>query len=428
MTSRDLTHPLDETSASELAAAGLRLALVDLADREAFDAWLRADMRGFHGRQPSAEVLEEARANMGDRRTTGVYDESVPSREPVGTVNAWTAPLTVPGGARIGSWAISSVTVAPTHRRRGIARALLGAELRTAKALGLPLAILTVSESVIYGRWGFGPATFASEWRVDTKRVRWAGPDTVGRLSFTTPEEFGETGTRVLDAVMAGRHGEIGLTPYLAKRLVGPLAGDPDSDRARLVRYDSPDGEPEGFVAYSVKDGDDFVKHKVEVRHLAASTDRALVALWRFLLELDLVSEVHIHTRGVDEPLPALVHDVRGAQVASVEDHLYVRVLDVPAALEARAYERDGSLVLDVDDPQGFAAGRYRLSVSDGRASVTPTDDAPDVTLPVASLGSVYLGHDIARSLAVAGRIRGDWEALDRLFRTAVPPRLSTWF
>ena len=430
MSSRHLQHPLDDQSSRELAASGLRQALVDTSDSEAFDAWVRADFRGFHSQAPSTEVLADARENLGGRRTTGVYDDAIPAPEPVGTVNSWIAPLTVPGGARVGAWAISSVTVAPTHRRRGVATALLGGELRTARALGVPLAILTVSESVIYGRWGFGPATYTSEWRVDTKRVRWAGPATTGRLSFATPEAYRETGPQVLDRVMAGRPGEIELEPYLAERLMAPLKGDPSADRNRLVRYDSPSGEPEGFVSYTVHDdaGDDFVKHRVEVRYLAAATDEALLALWRFLLELDLVAEVHIHTRGIDEPLPALVSDIRGARVASVQDHLWVRILDVPAALQARSYEHDGELVLQVDDPLGFAGGRYRLSVAEGVATVTETDDEPDVTLPVASLGSVYLGHDAARSLALAGRIDGDALALDRLFRTARPPRLSTWF
>ncbi|WP_434315367.1 GNAT family N-acetyltransferase [Leifsonia sp. P73] len=150
MTQTHLTAPLDERSAADLAEAGLRLALVDLADTAALDAWIVADMRGFHGRRPSAEVLEEARTNFGGRRTTAVYDERVST--PVGTVNSWVAPLTVPGGGSLDSWAISSVTVAPTHRRRGVATALLGAELRTAHALGVPAAILTVSESTIYGR------------------------------------------------------------------------------------------------------------------------------------------------------------------------------------------------------------------------------------------------------------------------------------
>ncbi|MEV8213154.1 GNAT family N-acetyltransferase [Leifsonia sp. NPDC077715] len=423
------TAPLDDTSAQALAATGLRYALVDAADADALDGWTRADFRGFHGRRPSPEQLAGARENFAPRRNTGVYDDAGATTDPVGTVNTWPAPLTVPGGARVDSWAISSVTVAPTHRRRGIATALLGGELRTAHALGLPLAILTVSESVIYGRWGFGPATWATAWSVDTKRVRWSGGDTPGRLSFTEPEDYEETGAQVLDRVMADRPGEIGLEPYLAKRLVGPLKGDPEADKARLVRYDSADGEPEGFVSYSLKGGDeDFTRHTVEVRYLAAATPEALRALWRFLLELDLVAEVKVWTRGVDEPLQALVNDVRGARVTDLEDHLWVRILNVPAALQARTYERDGSLVLEVADELGFAAGRYRLTVQDGRATVSATDDPADVTLPVTALGSAYLGHDVVRGLALAGRIQGYADALDRLFRTAVPPRLSTWF
>ncbi|HEV7183939.1 MAG TPA: GNAT family N-acetyltransferase [Leifsonia sp.] len=429
MTQNFRTLPVDEESARALAAAGLRLGLVDPSDDAAFDEWIRADFRGFHGENPKPEPLAEARGYLRDNRSTAVFDDAIPTAEaPVGTVSTWPAPLTVPGGARVDSWAISSVTVAPTHRRRGIARALLTGELRTAKALGLPLAILTVSESVIYGRWGFGPATFASEWRVDTKRVRWAGAETVGRLSFTRPEDYRETGRAVLDRVMANRTGEIGLTRYHADRLVGPLKGTSDGDKYRLVRYDSPSGEPEGFVSYVVKDTGDFVRHTVEVAYLAAATDAALTALWRYLLDLDLVAEVHINTRGVDEPLPFLVSDVRGARVAGLEDHLWVRILDLPAALTARTYERDGDLVLEVTDELGFAAGRYRLSVTDGAARVSATEDAPDVILPVSSLGSVYLGHDASRGLAVAGKIAGDADALDRLFRTAVPPRLSTWF
>ncbi|WP_285115249.1 GNAT family N-acetyltransferase [Leifsonia sp. fls2-241-R2A-40a] len=424
-----LSQPIDPTSERDLSAGGLRLALVDTTDADAFDGWIRADFRGFHSERPKKEVLEEARGYLGGRRTTGVYDDAIPAQEPVGTVNSWVAPLTVPGGERVDAWAISSVTVAPTHRRRGIARALLGSELRSAHELGIPLAILTVSESVIYGRWGFGPATYATSWTIDTKRVRWAGTEMTGRLSFTDPEEYRDTAEGVLDRVMAGRAGEIGLETYLAHRLTGPLKGDPEADKYRLVRYDSLSGEPEGFVSYLVKgDEVDFTRHTVEVNYLAAATDDALTALWRYLLELDLVANVKVWTRGVDEPLPALVSDIRGAQVTSVQDHLWVRILDVPAALQARSYERDGSLVLEVADDFGIADGRYRLTVTDGRAEVAATDDATDVTLPVNALGSVYLGHDTARGLAVAGRIQGDADALDRLFRTAVPPRLSTWF
>ncbi len=429
MTETYLTQPIDEESARALADAGLRLSLVDPADQAAFDQWLLADFRGFLGGRHDDETLAEARDYLSDRRTTAVYDDTIPSAEsPIGTVNSWAAPLTVPGGSTVDGWAISSVTVAPTHRRRGVASALLGAELRTAHALGFPTAILTVSESVIYGRWGFGPATWASEWRVDTKRVRWAGPATTGRLSFTEPEAYRETGRAVLANVMAGRAGEIGLARQLADRLIGPLKGNPEASKYRLVRYDSPAGDPEGFVSYIVKDSDDFTRHTIEVTYLAAATEEARLALWRYLLELDLVAEVHIYTVGVDDPIPYLVSDIRGARETGRQDHLWVRILDVPAALSARRYERDGDLVLEVTDDMGFADGRYRMRVTGGEATVETTTAAPDVTLPVSSLGAMYLGHDAARHLALAGRLSGDADALDRLFRTAVPPRLSTWF
>lgn len=431
MTEPYLSLPLDDQAASSLRDSGLRLALVDTSDDAAFDAWLSADARGFHSKQPSAAALAQQRELLRHRRTTAVYDDGIPvPASPVGTVNSWPAPLTVPGPAAVDAWLISSVTVAPTHRRRGVATALLPAELRTAAALGLPVAALTVSESTIYGRWGFGPSAFSTAWTIDARRAGWAGPATPGRLSFTTAPEFVETGRALLARQNAARAGEVGLSPYLADRTMTPLEGASDADRYRIVRYDGPDGEPEGFVTYTITEDDsDFTNATLDVVALVATTDAAAAALWRYVIEMDLVSTVHAHTRAVDEPLPWLVRDIRRAKVTNVQDHLWTRILDVPAALEARRYETSGSLVLEIDDPLGFADGRFRIDVaSDGTASVTGTTDAPDVSLPVGALASVYLGAPAAAGLAGAGRIGGDAAALDRLFRTAVPPRLSSWF
>jgi predicted acetyltransferase len=431
MTESYLSHRLDDAASESLRASGLRLALVDTADDAAFDAWLSADARGFHDKRPSPAALAEQRELLRHRRTTAVYDDAIPSAaDPVGTVNSWVAPLTVPGPRPIDAWLVSSVTVAPTHRRRGIASALLPAELRTAHALGVPVAALTVSESTIYGRWGFGPSTSASSWSIDTRRAGWAGPATPGRLSFTTPEDFLETGRALLARQNADRAGEVALSPYLADRTMRAAEGATDADRYRLVRYDGVGGEPEGFVTYTVAgDDSEFANHTIDVIALVATTDEANTALWRYLLEMDLVSTVRANTRGVDEPLPWLVRDVRSAHVTGVQDHLWTRILDVTAALEARRYENAGTLVLDVDDPLGFTGGRFRLDVgSDGEARVRATDDEADVRLSVGSLASVYLGAPSARGLAAAGRIEGDATALDRLFRTAVAPRLSSWF
>src|SRR5690606_5497601 len=126
------------------------------------------------------------------RRTTGVWDDGDDPVAPVGTVSSWPAALTVPGGRTVQAWAISSVSVAPTHRRRGVARAMLEAELRTASALGLPLAMLTVSESTIYGRFGFAPAAMTANLLIDTRRAKWAGRLPGGRLRFVSREEARE--------------------------------------------------------------------------------------------------------------------------------------------------------------------------------------------------------------------------------------------
>ena len=157
------TAPIDSTSAAVLARSGLLYELVDTSDRAAFEPWMQADVRGFHGPVLTPEQLTTWVAGVAYRRTTGVWDGSaLDASTPVATVSSWPTPVTVPGNRSVDAWAISSVTVAPTHRRKGIARALLEGELRTAVDLGLSLAILTVSESTIYGRFGFAPGAFAS--------------------------------------------------------------------------------------------------------------------------------------------------------------------------------------------------------------------------------------------------------------------------
>ena len=116
---------------------------------------------------------------------TGIFDPAAPMpAAPVATIASWIGELTVPGGRGIPSCAISAVTVAPTHRRRGIARAMLEGELRTAAAAGIPLAMLTVSESQLYGRYGFAPAAASASWHIDVKRAVWIGPRPGGRVDF----------------------------------------------------------------------------------------------------------------------------------------------------------------------------------------------------------------------------------------------------
>lgn len=424
--------PADAASREALARQGLRYELVgdDAARRDAFS---QAVARGFHGPALDTAALEERRPAFDERRAVGVWDDEGAEPEiPVATVDSWPTPLRMPGGGDLEAWAISMVTVAPTHRRRGIARALLEGELRAAVANGTPLAILTVSESTIYGRYGFGPATWSAELVIDTKRARWVGPTPAGRVHLISREAARALAPEIerrartaggIDTWGGFWDRQLGLRPSEASK-----AGD-----IRVVRYDDEAGETQGFAAYRVKDAPvDFTKHPVEVVDLFAATPDAYAALWRYLLELDLVHEVVAWQRSVDEPVRWMVADARAVLTRSVTDHLWARILDVPRCLEGRTWERAGRLVLDVADELGLAGGRFVLEVDDeGAASVTTTDEAPDVSLDIATLSSLLLGGASPLTLAAAGRLEGDAAAVERLQRMAVtpaPPCLSFWF
>ncbi|AWB91596.1 GNAT family N-acetyltransferase [Aeromicrobium chenweiae] len=431
MSTRSADLPIDETSRARLAAQGLRLAVVDGTDAAAYEAWFRAETRGFHNATPTPETIATRHRLLGkDRRLVGVFDDTAGIPEqPVATTICWPADLTVPGRRAVPAWAVSGVTVAQTHRRRGIARALVEAELRTALAQDLPVAMLTVSESTIYSRFGYSPAAFARDLTISTRRVRWTGPEPRGRVQLVTGEQLREDGLAIVERVRLGRPGEMSYSGHLWTRQLGLAPGDADSRKLQIVRYDDPDGVPQGFAVYElVEDPADYADHELKLHTLVAATTDAYAGLWRYVLEMDLVATVTAHLRPVDEPLRWMIDDFRAVRVNEL-DHLWVRVLDVPAALAARTYGAPGRLVIAIDDPLGFAAGTWAVDVADtGEATVRATDDPADASMSVNALGSLYLGGVPARTLAAAGLLTGDAERLDRFFRAPVEPYLSIWF
>ncbi|NYF09780.1 putative acetyltransferase [Leifsonia sp. AK011] len=433
--------PLDPTSAAAIADTGLRYALVDPGDETGGVAWVRADVRGFHADDVDhKDALDYLRA-FTERRMIGVYDDAAASPEiPVATVSSWVTSLTTPGTPEqtqtVDAWAISSVTVSPTHRRRGIARALLEGELRTAVAGGLPLAALTVSEATIYRRFGFACAALVADMTIDTRRAKWTGPAARGRVQFVERATLRAQADDIERRARRGIPGEVdrwgrrwdeffGLTPDTEK----------ESKGLRAVRYDDENGEPQGFALYKLKgDDNDFSAHTVTVTEFVAVTDDAYAGLWRYLLELDLVTEVRASLRSVDEPLRWMIADARALRETLVSDHLWLRVLDVPATLTARRYAAAGSVAFTVTDDLGFAAGRFVLS-TDATGSPTCTrSDAPadaEVHLNVAEVGALLLGGVSATTLRAAGRLTATRDAatlVDRLFHSPVPPRLGIWF
>jgi predicted acetyltransferase len=434
------TAPIDALSAERLAAQGLEFALVDTSDREALTAWLQVENRGFHGARLSQAKLDAQLPHVAHRRTTGVWDpDSADAASPVATVSTWVMDLTVPGETSVPAWAVSAVSVSPTHRRRGIARAMLEAELRTAVSLDVPVAILTVTEATIYGRYGFGPSVMSADWTIDTTRGRWIGPETSGSVSFVEPETMLQDGYDLVQRVRLQTPGQVEFADILWERLLG-VDGDPESAKSlRVVRFDDDEGELRGFAAYRVVEvGDDFTKHRLDLSFLVSATDEAYAGLWRFLWEMDLVSSISAPLRTIDEPLLWQLSDPRAVRRDGVREHLWTRILDVPVALSARRYSAPGVFVLDVSDDLGFADGLFLLTVTaDGSASVEllegeAPDDAAAVALTVDDLGALYLGGVSAITLARAGRITelrpGTAASLEASFRSLVTPWLSIWF
>jgi predicted acetyltransferase len=433
-----LALPVDPDSARALADQGLRLVLIDAADGARAGEWRQAVVRAFLDPESTEKQHAEALPDFAGRRTVGVYDDSIaePGR-PVATVDAWEAPLSVPGGD-VRAAAISAVTVASTHRRRGVARAMLGGELRAAAAAGLPVAAITVSEATIYDRFGFGPAAWAAELRIDARRLRWTGPEATGRVQLVSRDTILADAPALFERARVRTPGGVGLTGLLLTRLFGRESDPVDLRSHRFARYDDADGVPQGYVSYTAAESEtDFAASILTVHHLAAATDEAEAALWRFLIEMDLIGEIRARLRPTDEVLPWLVDDRRAVRTVAVTDHLWLRVLDPVAALTARTYAGPGAAVLDVADSDGFAAGRWLLEVDErGCAIVTPagepSDAVPEVALGVAALGSLLPGGVRSAVLVRAGRAQerrnGDAAALDRLIASPVTPWLGVWF
>lgn len=423
---------LDDSLRSAIEAQGLRVDRVGDDDRAGADRWLDAMSRGFLDGERTDTQRAESFERSRYRRKIGVYDpQAVQPDEPVATFASWGAELTLPGRVTVPMCAVSSVTVAPTHRRRGILSRVMAGELRTAVSLGYPIAGLTVSESGIYGRFGFAPAAAAASWEISTRRARWIGPDAPGRLDFVTREQGRDAAAALHERFRLTSPGEIDMPGGHWDRFFGTRPDAEKAEKLRAVQYRSPAGAVDGVALYTITENDDeWAASTADVVLLLAATDDAYAGLWRFLLSLDLVGTVRAGELSVDEPLWWMIADQRAARI-SIRDHQYLRILDVPAALEARRYDVDDVVALEVADPLEIADGTFVLSAGEepGVDVVEPPLGVPLVRLGVAELSAILLGGVSPVTLARAGRIRtDDPHRIARVFASTTVPRLSFWY
>jgi predicted acetyltransferase len=415
-------------------AAALTVRAVDLDDDAELDTWMSTTNLVFTSAVPHTAERRDARRPVYRRqRLTAAFDGPTLAA----TYRSWDWQVSLPGGGTITADAVSSVTVRPTHRRRGALTALITADLAGAVTRGVPAAVLVASEAGIYGRFGFGPATEGSTWTLDVGTAR-IGPQVPreGTVELCRTQELLPFAPEIFDASRAPGATDRDVTWWELQTGTTTTPGDPPPrPQHHGVLYRDPLGHPRGYLVYSTKDDwRDRVCHTVATLHdLQAATDAAYAALWRFLTELDLVATVVAEDRAVDEPLPWLLTDPRAARRTSTCDMLWARLLDPAVALSARRYESPGRSVLDVTDPLGHATGRLELDVDgSGRGTATPTRSAPEVTVPVDVLSAAWLGGGDLRAAAIAGRLTehapGAVDRLARLLRTTRAPWTGTWF
>jgi predicted acetyltransferase len=356
---------------------------------------------------------------------------------PVGTAAAHPFELTLPGETLVPVAGVTAVGVLPSHRRQGVLSTMMRHQLTELRARGEFLSVLLASEAPIYGRFGYGPATYTRRLTVPRHQAALAVP----RARTVAGAPAAGSDNESVEVLRRAACGEILEEVYDRYRRAQPgalsrphrwwalRAGQPPispAPRYVAVHRDA-DGVPDGYASYSIDE-----PNTLTVDETIATDDAVFTALARFVLGHDLVTQVVFKHVPPEHPLRWQLADFRAGQVSDDMDWLYVRFLDIPHALTARGWFTDGELVLDVDDPFLGEHGRYLLTVQEGKADCIPTDRAPDLSLDIRDLGSIYLGGTVPSTLVRAGHIRAHHPSAatlaDALFRADRPPHCLHWF
>ncbi|MGA8846031.1 MAG: GNAT family N-acetyltransferase [Nocardioides sp.] len=392
------------------------------ADRDLLHGWGEALSRGFH----EGRLTDEHRSVwLAGSRADGVrllgfwpqHTAIASPTLPVATFASWTGGgLNVGGERTLPLHMITDVTVSPAHRRRGLLRSLMHRDLTAAAQRGLALAALTVTEGGIYGRFGFGPATRLRAVEVDvTSRFALRPFDDPGSLELVEPGEVWPSLRTIQVERVRRARGALDWPAFYEPAVTGLFdweQGAPNR-KVRFVLHLDASGQPDGYASWTHQGKQDG-RPTVDVGDVTAATPTGYLALWEFLAGIDLTERIRWGRAPLVDPLEWALVDPRCVRTTKVDDMLWLRVLDVVAALEARPWYADGAVTIGIDDPLGLTSGRWRIEVTDGRAKVTGTEAAADVLLTAETLGALYLGGVDTATLRAAGRLGGAQDAVDR--------------
>ncbi len=341
------------------------------------------------------------------------WERSRPSWDEMSSRTAWDGDLcvghagqfyvdtTVPGGARVPTAAVTRVGVLPTHRRRRVATSLMEALIAESVERQVVLMSLRASEAVIYGRFGFGLAGEYVEAAIDAGRARpVAGQAAGGHFRLLLPHEIHDTIHDVYDRAVHRRPGMLTRPDSWWQRYFRDAVSG--AKNSYVVVHVDGRGVVDGYAHYDVAWNDDGAPGgKGEIQDVIGIDDAVELALWGYLLDIDLVRTWKADERPVDDIVRAAIADRRAYSVKSVDDEQWLRVIDVDAALSARTYNAAaGEVSIGVTDPLvDRNNGTWRVSA----AGAERTSDSPDLTVDIATLSATYLGGTV---VAVARRGR----------------------
>jgi predicted acetyltransferase len=346
--------------------------------------------------------------------------------EVVATGGAYSFDLALPGAPAAPCAGVTMISVRPDHRRRGLLTRLLRTLHDQARERSEPFAALWASESPIYGRFGYGPAIPTLELEARRTHVRFTVPAPVEDVVLVDTATARRELPPIREAVRRQRPGMLSRSDAWWDTL---LDDDPVAERDGAGERCHALVPGRGYALYRVAPSwtDGVPDGTVRVRELHATDPEAAAALWAFVTDLDLTSRIVAGARPVDDPVLAMVEDSARLTVTHGWP-LYLRLLDLPAALTARRYAADGDLVLEVTDAHlPDNAGRWELTIEGGVASCRRTDRAPVLSLDTRELATVVLGGVRVTQLAAAGRLAVHVADAPARFDAVLTAPLAPW-
>lgn len=351
--------------------------------------------------------------------------------EMVGVAGSFTFTVTVPGG-EIPSGGLTIVGVLPNHRRKGILRKLMTAHIEDLRAHHEPIGLLWASEEAIYQRFGYGLGTSHSKIEIERGRNAFRNdPGPSGRVRFLDEDGSVDVLPGIYDKVRRDRPGMLARSEdwWRYHRLWDPKESREGASRLYRVIWEDDTG-PHAYALYRVKEKWDedvgLNESELSVFEVLSDSPEAHREIWRYIFGIDLVQKVTGYFLAVDDPLALMLVEPRRLRTR-VMDAMWLRIVDVKAALEGRGYAAEGSITFRLTDefcPWNEAT--WTLTASPGAPSVAQSDADPDLALETNDLAAAYLGTLSFAQLGRAGRVRelrpGAIERADAMFRSPIAP------